>query len=98
MMEFLDPSSPGGDGDFVRSLSDFLARMKGKRIRCPKCAWQPRKEDRWSCGPPCFCLWNTFDTAGRCPRCARVWVETACLACHRWSLHVDWYEDAPAGE
>jgi hypothetical protein len=58
-------------------------------IRCPKCAWVPQASDRWQCS--CEFVWNTFDTQGRCPSCDRRWEDTQCLACHRWSRHVDWY-------
>ncbi len=63
---------------------------KGRRIRCPRCRWEPRPRDRWYCD--CGMAWNTFDTHGLCPRCQRQWTQTACLACHRWSAHEDWYE------
>jgi hypothetical protein len=62
------------------------------KIRCPQCGWQPRKADRWFCDPGCHHRWNTFDTAGICPQCAKHWDETACLRCAAWSPHADWYE------
>ena len=62
------------------------------RIRCPQCAWQPRKFDRWLCDPGCHHCWNTFETAGICPGCGKTWDDTACLRCHAWSPHADWYE------
>ena len=64
----------------------------GPDIRCPKCGWRPRAQDRWMCAPTgCGHVWNTFDTGGICPNCGRQWLQTACLACHRWSPHPDWY-------
>jgi hypothetical protein len=63
------------------------------RIRCPRCAWEPRQHDRWFCSPGCLCQWNTFATAGICPQCSKHWEQTACLACHQWSPHADWYAD-----
>ncbi|MBL8913888.1 MAG: hypothetical protein JNM17_24510 [Archangium sp.] len=89
---------PKEGGDLSSDLSDHLREGRDgyARIRCPKCAWRPTKESLWSCGEPCWHAWNTFDTAGRCPKCDRVWLHTACLACHQWSPHLDWYEhDAP---
>ena len=65
---------------------------RGKRIRCPKCKWQPRRHDRWLC--TCGHAWNTFDTRGVCPACAHAWRDTACLRCHQWSPHVAWYADS----
>jgi hypothetical protein len=73
-------------------LDDTVGRG---RIRCPKCAWQPRKSDRWGCR--CGCEWNTFDTAARCPQCGKQWQHTICLRCHAWSLHVDWYTSGEPG-
>jgi hypothetical protein len=66
--------------------------MSDIRIRCPKCEWQPAKEDKWRCS--CGNSWNVFDTAGRCPECKKVWKDTQCLddPCHKWSPHVDWYD------
>jgi hypothetical protein len=59
------------------------------RIRCPRCQWQPGRDDRWSC--KCGHSWNTFDTHGVCPACAVAWRETQCLRCGQWSPHEDWY-------
>ena len=82
-------ADPGG-GDV--ELEDTLdAKRRRPRIRCPRCAWEPRAEDRWSC--VCGCVWNTFDTGGVCPECATRWEETQCLVCHRWSKHRAWYAD-----
>jgi hypothetical protein len=51
----------------------------GSRIRCPRCGWSPRKEDKWFC--ECGHSWNTFDTGGVCPECLHQWTETQCLSC-----------------
>lgn len=67
----------------------------GGRIRCPRCGWQPRRHDRWSC--VCGHVWNTFETRGRCPGCGVAWEQTQCLRCAEWSPHEDWYED-PSSE
>jgi predicted amidophosphoribosyltransferase len=64
------------------------------RIRCPRCEWQPGKDDRWRCDPGCGHAWNTFETRGRCPSCGKQWRETACFQCNAWSPHDDWYEQA----
>ncbi|HEX5107680.1 MAG TPA: hypothetical protein VFV95_04505 [Vicinamibacterales bacterium] len=72
------------------------------RIRCPRCAWQPRPSSRWCCtgNDPsmpsfqgCGTVWNTFTTGGRCPGCAHRWHWTKCLHCASWSRHVEWYGD-----
>lgn len=72
-----------------------------KRIRCPRCRWQPNGSSRWycaDCGFPeyffdgCGTAWNTFTTRGLCPGCGHQWRWTSCLACSGWSLDEDWYE------
>ena len=70
-------------------------RPKGPRIRCPHCAWEPRREDTWAC--VCLHEWNTFETGGVCPACQREWLETQCPKCDHWAKHLEWYadEDAP---
>jgi hypothetical protein len=61
----------------------------GSRVRCPKCGWEPRADDVWTCD--CGHLWNTFETRGVCPACAHAWRDTQCPRCHEWSPHDDWY-------
>jgi hypothetical protein len=61
----------------------------GPRIRCPKCRWTPRAEDRWVCH--CGHTWNTFDTGGMCPGCQYRWTIAMCPKCGQWSAHSDWY-------
>ncbi len=63
------------------------------KIACPKCAWEPPPDARWTCH--CGHSWNTFDTAGQCPACGKVHRDTQCPACHGWSPHHDWYRDLP---
>jgi hypothetical protein len=60
-------------------------------IACPKCDWRPNAGSKWYC--TCSHSWNTFATQGVCPACGKVWAVTQCLACHRWSDHLDWYHD-----
>src|SRR5690349_22437659 len=71
-------------------------RTRGPRIRCPKCAWEPRREDTWACA--CLHQWNTFDTGGVCPACQRQWLETQCPRCDGWSAHLAWYVTDEDGE
>jgi hypothetical protein len=65
---------------------------RGRKIRCPRCGFEPRKHDRWHC--VCGHSWNTFDTRGVCPGCDATWKETACPRCHLWSDHEAWYVDS----
>jgi hypothetical protein len=65
------------------------------RIACPKCEWEPTATDLWACSPGCGNAWNTFETMGRCPNCGKVWRETCCHRCAKWSPHFDWYHDLP---
>jgi hypothetical protein len=66
-------------------------------IRCPKCSWEPDGFPHWQCD--CGYVWNTFDTAGHCPCCGRIWKYTMCPGpgfpggCGLWSLHIDWYHN-----
>jgi hypothetical protein len=80
------------DQDLVEKLLGESDRERGHRIRCPKCRWSPTKHDLWRCS--CEHLWNTFDTGGVCPACARRWQDTQCPRCHEWSPHREWYERA----
>lgn len=81
----------GGPGARVRpsKTTRLKAADGGGRIRCPRCAWEPRAGDRWAC--LCGHGWNTFETGGVCPGCGHLWRETQCLRCREWSLHRDWY-------
>lgn len=91
----LNPGSNDDDaGKEGALLTRDLLRTGAPKIRCPKCAWQPRAESRWYCY--CGFMWNTFDTRGLCPACDYQWTDTACLQCSEWSPHKDWYADEPA--
>lgn len=84
-----------GDGEGKaggQTLDDLAGKDRFKKIRCPKCFWRPKREDRWMCGEDCLHSWNTFDTAGVCPACHKQWEWTACLRCSQWSRHSEWYE------
>ncbi|MEM8906980.1 MAG: hypothetical protein AAGD05_03965 [Bacteroidota bacterium] len=68
--------------------------MSELKIECPKCQWEPDGGAHWQC--TCGHVWNTFDTAGRCPACGFQWKETWCpsvLGCGRCSPHLDWYKN-----
>jgi hypothetical protein len=64
------------------------------RIACPKCQWSPDGLDYWQC--QCGHTWNTFETAGRCPKCHYEHEYTACVpfagGCEAISPHLDWYD------
>jgi hypothetical protein len=64
--------------------------LRGPRIRCPLCEWEPDPGDVWGC--VCGYYWHTFDTGGVCPECLHQWTATQCLACQGWSAHSAWYE------
>lgn len=85
-----DRGSPGS-GTETEKAPD---RTSGSRIRCPKCAWVPRKHDLWGC-TICHHAWNTFDTFARCPSCGFQYEKTQCLRCHEMSPHRDWYVGEP---
>lgn len=84
-------------GRSLPTTDDRPGARRGRRsIRCPKCAWQPKRSDLWMC--ICLHVWNTFETGGVCPQCAKRWTDTQCLSCRAWSPHADWYVDDPAEE
>ena len=85
-----------GEPDRVRTpgTGERPGQRSGRtRIRCPRCAWEPGRDDRWMCS--CLHVWNTFDTRGVCPACGHEWSETQCLRCGEWSKHDDWYAEEP---
>lgn len=90
----VDPDPDATDDELEDDLEDEEIGGSGPRIRCPRCAWAPRSSDRWQCY--CGCIWNTFDTAGRCPDCGFQHEHTMCLACEKWSEHVAWYAEPPS--
>jgi hypothetical protein len=59
---------------------------------CPACDWRPRPSDEWQC--ECGRRWNTFRTAGKCPKCEKQWQTTQCLRCREVSEHDAWYGSA----
>ena len=69
---------------------------KGIEILCPKCGWKPDGHAHWEC--TCGHVWNTFETAGKCPNCAKRWDDTQCPGpnfgpgCGKWSKHIEWYK------
>jgi hypothetical protein len=65
----------------------------GRLIRCPKCQFQPSTDIRWIC--KCSHMWNTFQTAGKCPACHFQWEVTACPHCGEMSQHGTWYVSEP---
>lgn len=67
-----------------------------EKIACPKCSWEPDGHAHWTCS--CGISWNTFETYGKCPGCGKIWRDTQCPECAKWSPHVDWYVDLPAIE
>ncbi len=77
-----------------------MLKIKGKmafhksisiKYRCPLCLWESSPADNWLCSQ-CGCVWNTFKTRGRCPKCNYQWTMTACLKCTQWSPHTEWYK------
>lgn len=87
LLDRSDPKSPPMDvKQILESPPD-----RNRRIRCPRCSWQPDRRSLWSCH--CGHAWNTFDTAALCPKCGKQWEHTQCLRCHVFSPHRDWYEN-----
>ena len=84
-----------GDPDPIRvrrpRSEDDTRQGRPPRIRCPKCSWEPGRDDTWAC--VCLHIWNTFETRGVCPKCGLKWLDTQCQRCSQWSPHDDWYEE-----
>lgn len=90
-VELRDARSPRAGG--IEPKEGDGAGHRGRRIRCPKCGWEPRASDRWACH--CGHVWNTFETHALCPGCGFQWKITACLRCKQFSPHDDWYAEDP---
>ena len=73
-------------------------KRRERPIRCPKCEYAPRPEDRWACIPRCGTMWHTFWTAGVCPGCGLHWPLTQCPQCRQVSPHRQWYLEPEASE
>jgi hypothetical protein len=96
MMHAKGPLPPAPLTTTPPSTKDKQSTTSGNgRIRCPHCAWQPRKSDHWQCH--CGCRWHTFDTGGKCPDCGWHWSQTQCPRCAKWAAHLAWYEDPNSG-
>jgi hypothetical protein len=65
------------------------------RIRCPACAWEPDGGAYWQCH--CGHIWDTFETAAKCPACGFQHKDTQCIqsagGCSKISPHLKWYEN-----
>ena len=68
--------------------------MPDVKIACPHCAWEPDGRPHWQCH--CGHVWDTFETAARCPNCKHQHRDTQCIdhagGCARVSPHLDWYK------
>jgi RNA polymerase subunit RPABC4/transcription elongation factor Spt4 len=59
------------------------------QVACPECGWQPDENYSWQC--TCGHSWNSFQTYGVCPACAKVRQETECPTCKQSSQYESWY-------
>ncbi len=65
--------------------------MDDLKICCPKCEWEPDGLPYWQCD--CGHVWNTFDTAAKCPACHKQHKLTICpVSCFALTPHLDWYK------
>ena len=68
---------------------NHLRTTRRHEYRCPVCGWVPFVIRAWKC-KQCGQVWDSFETAGACPRCGHEHEETACLRCKRISPNRDW--------
>jgi hypothetical protein len=91
--EVVPPWVPLGVGFCCVSLfllaSLHITRSRRHEFRCPLCGWVPFAVNAWKCGR-CNFVWDSFATAGRCPRCGFQRQETPCLRCRRTSPNELW--------
>jgi Domain of unknown function (DUF4272) len=81
--------------DLFQNLKNkFFGSKPSLNIACPECDWQPDADAIWEC--TCGHCWNTFDTKGKCPKCATQWSETYCHGCGSSPAHSAWYIDPSA--
>ncbi|AKU93743.1 hypothetical protein AKJ09_00407 [Labilithrix luteola] len=74
--------------DLLGLISDRDSDSNKRRLRCPKCRWEPRKSDRWQC--VCNHHWHALDAHGLCPQCQSQWRHAQCLRCAEWSSIEAW--------
>jgi hypothetical protein len=67
----------------------FWKKKNKLTIQCPKCEWRPDGKAYWQCS--CDHTWDTFKTAGKCPKCSKQWETTYCPGCGDSPNHKDWY-------
>jgi hypothetical protein len=79
----------------VNSASNHSPGNDRPSICCPLCGWVPTKGFLWTCS--CGHQWDTFETGGVCPACAKRWNTTDCYRCHHSSPHADWYQSTMEG-
>jgi hypothetical protein len=60
-----------------------------REYRCPICGWVPFGLEVWKC-KECGFVWDSFSTAGICPRCRHEHEETACVRCRKISKNDAW--------
>ena len=64
-------------------------------IACPKCEWEPDGRPYWRCDA-CHTHFDTFETTAICPNCKKQFADTQCIACEKFSPHLDWYRELDA--
>jgi Zn-dependent protease len=70
----------------ARLMGQIAAAPRRPGFACPRCKAAPPMGSFWRCA--CGTMFDTFDTAGRCPKCARTYQGTACNDCGQMSPHV----------
>ena len=76
-------------GTFFLYAILHVRRTRRYKLRCPACGWIPFALDVWKC-KECGLVWDSFSTAGVCPRCNHKHEETVCVRCRRSFPNGQW--------
>jgi Zn-dependent protease len=69
----------------ARRMGEIAAAPRRAGFACPQCKAAPPLGNFWRCA--CGTMFDTFETGGRCPKCARSYQGTACNECGKMSPH-----------
>jgi Zn-dependent protease len=77
----------------ARLMGQMAAAPRRAGFACPRCRAAPPVGSFWRCA--CGTMFDTFETGGRCPQCARTYQGTACNECGQMSAHAAFVASGP---